>query len=114
MIDFKDTKIGVRVAMREGIETRSQKNVLSNSLCHRIIEHVFCIAAPCHDKCAQSNRERSIRTDRCTPQLLAVSISQDRGGDRIVEDEGLRIIELMRCATQRHAKSGAGWSDGLH
>ena len=85
--------------MSKSIEARTKQNVLSNSLRHRSCEHVFGVATSRNEKRAERNRERTIRTRRRTAKLLRICVPQDRHRDRIVQDERLRIIELMRCST---------------
>jgi hypothetical protein len=40
--------------------------------------------------------------------------AEDRNGDGVVENERLRVVKLMRGATQGNAKGGFRWAGVLH
>ena len=79
---------------------------------------VFDVPAPRDEEGAERNRKGprlaiGIGMGR-TAKLVRVGRAKDTNGNRIVEDQGRRVVELMRSATQGHTKRGAGWPGDVH
>jgi hypothetical protein len=70
VIDLKNTQAQVRIAMREGIEPRTQENVLRNAPRNCLREHVFRITAASDQEGAKPHRERPVSACGRALQLL--------------------------------------------
>jgi hypothetical protein len=91
----------------EGVEACSEKDVLCDALGNGAGERVFGVAAAGDEERAKGNRERTVRTRGRAAKLFTISIAENGDGDRVVEDEGRSIVELVRGAAQGHAKCGS-------
>ena len=107
----KTRRPGYGIPIREGVQARAEQNILSNAGRDSPAQVVFGIAAARHQKGPQPNRERPIGPQWSPPQLLRVSLPQDRNGNRVGKDHR-RVVKLVSGAAQRHAKRSSGW-DGL-
>lgn len=47
-------------------------------------------------------------------QFFGEGGSEEWDGERILEDEGWGVVDLVRGAAESHAESGAGWRGLLH
>ena len=57
MVHLEDAKLRIRVAMSEGIEACTQKNILRNTLGNGAGKRVFSVATACDDEGAKGVRE---------------------------------------------------------
>ena len=104
MIDLKDAKLRVRISVGKGVEACSEKNVLGHAFAGCAGEVVFRIAAAGDEKSAESRRKPSIGMGGGAAKFFGVGVAEDGNGDGVVEDEGRRIVELMRGTAQGYAK----------
>jgi hypothetical protein len=95
MVNFEDPKLRIGVTVGKGVEACAKQNVLSDTSSDSNGERVFSVSASRNQKSAKSNRERTVRPRRCAVKLVGVRVSQDRHSDWIIQDEGLRIVDLM-------------------
>jgi hypothetical protein len=114
VVDLEDAKVGVRVAVSEGVEAGSEKNILRNALFDGARESVFGVAAAGDEEGAKADGERTVRTGGRAAKLFCIGASEDRNSDGIVENERRRIVELMRRATQSYAECCSRGSGRLH
>jgi len=47
-------------------------------------------------------------------EFREVFLAEDRDGDGVGEDKRLRVVELVRCATQSYAECGSGGAGFFH
>jgi hypothetical protein len=114
VVDLEDAKIGIGAAVSEGIEACTEKNILRNALGDSTGECVFGVATACYKEGAKGDGERTIRAGGSTAKFFGIRGSEDRDSDGIVENKWRRIVELVRGATQGHAKGSSGWAGVLH
>ena len=114
VVDLEDAKLRIRVAVSEGIEACTEKNILRNTLGNGAGKHVFGVATACDEEGAKGDGERTVRAGGRATKLFGIGGSEDGDSDGIVENEWRRIVELVRGATQGHAKGSSGWACVLH
>jgi hypothetical protein len=105
MVDLEDTNVWIRIAVSEGVQTGAEENVLSDSSSDGVGEVVFGVAAAGDKKRTQTDGERAIGTCGSAAKLLGVGGTENRNSDWIIKYERLRVVKLVRGATQRYAES---------
>jgi hypothetical protein len=114
VIDLENAKVRVRVAMSEGVEPCTEKDILLSALLDGASEVVFGVAAPCDKECAKGDGERTVRTGGRAMKLVRVRGSENWDSDGIVENKWRRIVDLVRSATQGYAKCSSRGNSRLH
>ena len=104
----------MRVAVREGVEPGSQQNILLDALGCGAGEAVFGVAAAGDEKGAQRYGEGAVGPHRSSAQFFGVGLAEDGDGDGVVEDQRLRVVDLVCGAAKGDAEGGAGWAGRLH
>ncbi len=103
VIDLKHLKARVWVAMGKGIEARTEKNVLPDSLMNCIGEFVFGVAVA-GDEPGAHREGRSVVDGSCGfLQQRTIDFAQNEDGDGIVEYKRRRVVDLMRCPADGNA-----------
>jgi hypothetical protein len=100
--------------MGEGVEARSEKDVLGDSIGYGVGERVFGVTAARDEEGAEADRERLVEFGRGFFHFGEEFPAEDGDGNGIVEDERLRVVELMRGAAHRDTESGSGREALLH
>ena len=114
VVDFEDAKVRVRVAVGEGVEACTEEDVLGDSVCDSVGERVFGVAAARDEEGAEGDGEGLVESGGGAVDFGEVFAAEDGDGDRIVKDEWLRVVELMRRATQSDPKCGSGGASFFH
>src|SRR5580704_5470353 len=114
VIDLEDAEARVRVAVGEGVEPGSEEDILGDSAGYGPGEQVFGVAAACDQEGAEGDGEGLVEFGDGLVDLREIVGAEDGDGDGVVEDEWLRIVELVRGATHGYAESGAGGGCMLH
>ena len=104
----------MRIAMRECVEASAEKNVLRDAISDGVGERVFGVAAARDEEGAECDGEGLVQLGCGLVNLGEIFRAEDGDGDGVVEDEGLRVVKLMRGAAHGYAESGAGWAGVLH
>jgi hypothetical protein len=114
VVDLEDAKMRVRVAVSEGVEARTEKNILRNAMVDGVSEGVFGVTAAGDEEGAKADGERTVRTGGSAAKFFGVSDAEYGDRDGVVENERFRVVDLVRCTTQSHAKCSSGWAGVLH
>jgi hypothetical protein len=114
VVDFEDAKVRVGVAVGEGIETCTEEDVLSDSVCNGVGERVFGVAAASDEEGAEGDGEGLLQFGGGLVEFGEILLAEDGDGDRIIKDEWLRIVELVCRATQSDPKCGSGGAGFFH
>jgi len=114
VVDLKDAKVRVRVAVGEGVEACTEENVLRDSLGDGGGEQVFGVSAAGDKKSAKPDREGLLQFGDGLVNFGKELLTEYRDGDGVVEDEGWRVVELMRGAAHSDTESGSGREALLH
>jgi hypothetical protein len=114
MVDLEDAKIWKRIAVREGIETGTEQDVLGHAARDGLGQQVFRVTATRDEEGSKGNRERLAELCCGAFDLGQVFTAKDGNGDGIVEDERLRIVKLMCGSPHGDTEGGAGWAGGFH
>jgi hypothetical protein len=114
VVDFEDAKVRVRVAVAKGVEACSEEDVLGDSVCDGVGERVFGVAAASDEEGAEGDGEGLVEFGGGAVDLGKVFPAEDGDGDGIVKDEWLRVVELVRRATQSDPKCGSGGASFFH
>ena len=114
VVDLEDAKVWVRVAVSEGVEAGTEKDILRGALFDGESESVFGVAAAGDEEGAKADGERTVRTGGRAAKLFCIGVSENRNSDGIVENEWRRIVELVGRATQSYAECCSRGSRGLH
>jgi hypothetical protein len=114
VVHLEDAKLRIRVPMSEGIEACAEKNILRNTPGNGAGKRVFGVATACHDEGAKGNGVGTVRPGGRATELLGIRGPENGDSDGIVEDQRPCIVELVRGATQGHAKCSSGWMGVLH
>ena len=81
-------------------------------------EEVFGVAAARDEEGAQGDREEARLFASSGRRVLCDfggrCCAEDGDGDGVVEDEGRRVIKLMRGAAHSYAEGGSRWRRFLH
>src|SRR5207244_1294216 len=103
-----------RIAVGEGVEARTEENILRDALGDGPGERVFRVAAARDEERAKGDGERAVRTGGSTAKLFVKGGTEDRNGDGVVEDERPCVVKLVRSAAQGYAEGGSRWVGVLH
>ena len=114
MINLEDAKVRVRVAVSEGVETCTEKNILRDALRDRSGKIVFGIAAAGDEEGPKANGKGTVGTRGSAMKLFSVGVAEDWDSYRILEDKRLGVVELVCGATQSHAECSSRWAGILH
>jgi hypothetical protein len=100
--------------MCKSIQARAKQDILRNASGNSVRKIVFSVATTSDQKGAKSDREGAVGTRRRTAKILRIRGAQDRNGDRVVENQRLRIVKLMRGSAESNAEGSSRWTGGLH
>jgi hypothetical protein len=114
VVDLEDAKARIRVAVSEGVEACTEKNILRDFLRNGSGKIIFGVAAAGDEEGTECHGKRPVGTGRSAMKLVGVSSAEHRNGDRVVEDERSRVVELVRGTTQSYAECSSGWAGVLH
>jgi hypothetical protein len=114
VVDLEDAKMRIRVAVGERVEACSEQDVLRNTLGNGVSEVVFSVTAAGDEEGAKADGERTVRTGGSAAKFFGVSDAEYGDRDGVVENERFRVVDLVRCTTQSHAKCSSGWAGVLH
>jgi hypothetical protein len=103
VIDLKHVKAGVWVAMGKGVEARTEKNVLPDSLMNCIGEFVFGVAVAGDEPGAHREGGPIVDGSGGFLQQRTIDFAQNGDGDGIVEYKRMRVVDLMRCPADGNA-----------
>src|SRR5215471_7237275 len=103
-----------RTAVSEGVEASTEENILTDSIGDGLCERVFRVSTARHEERAKCNGEGAVGTRRSAAKLFVKRRAKDGNGDGVVENKRLRVVKLVRCATQGHAECGSRWAGVLH
>ena len=84
--------------MSEGVEACAQQNVLRDAIRDGLRQLVFRVAAARDEEGADGDGEGLVEFRRGAVDLFGVGFTEDGYGDGIIEDEGWRVVDLVRCA----------------
>ena len=118
VVDLKDAKLRIRIAVREGVQPCAEQHVLRDVMGDSNGKAILGIAAARHQKSSQPNRGRAIGSKgaalRSSAQLLSILPAKQRHGDRILEHQRRRIVDLVRGAPQGYAESSSRRNSRSH
>src|SRR6202007_2427903 len=110
---LKDAKLCKGIPIGEGIESSAQQNVLFDAARNGPSQVIFGITATGNQKCTQRCRERPVRPQRSSLQLLRIRRAENTDSDRIIEDNW-RVMNLVSRTSQRYAECGPRCNGLLH
>ena len=112
MIDLEHAQAAMRIAIREGVESRAEDNVLTDTTRDRTREFVLGVtAARCHES-AESAGEGVVLFGIGT-EIVCGFGTDDPQGERVVENFWI-VQQLVRGAANRHAMCGLAEFTFLH
>src|SRR5277367_3082617 len=100
--------------MCKSIQACAKQHILRNATGNSVCKIVFSVATTSDQKSAKSDGEGAVGTRRRTAKILRIRGAQDRNGDRVVEDQRLRIVKLMRGSAESNPEGSSRWTGGLH
>lgn len=110
VVDLEDANVRVRIAISEGVEPRAEDEVLADAIVRmRCGERVFRDARAGHHEGAEGGGEGALFLVRGASEFLRVLGAEDADSERIVEDEGMLVVELVRSTAEGYAECRAGW-----
>ena len=116
MVDFEDAEVWVWVAEGEGVEARSEKDILVYVSAYGSGESVLGVAAANDNKGAEGDGVRARLAAwfglRGAVKFVRLG-TEDAKGERVVEDAWRDVDELVGGSAECDPKSSARWLGGV-
>src|ERR1051326_7820076 len=109
MVNLKDLKVRMWIAMRECVQACSQQNILANAMADSLREIILSHPVADDDPCEHLHRKGLIDGRSSFFKPATVAFTQKRDCDWIVQYQPRGIIKLMRRSANGNTKSSAGW-----
>lgn len=113
-VEFEDVKLGVGVAVSEGVESGAEQDVLGDAALDGVGESVFGVAAAGDEEGAQGDGVGLVEAGGGLAEFFGVVGAEDGDCDGVVEDEGASVVDLVSGATKGDTQSSAGWAGRSH
>jgi hypothetical protein len=114
VVDFEDVQAGVGIAVGEGVEASSEQDILRDTVGYGLREIVFGVAAARNEESAKRHGKRLVQFGSGAVNFGKIYLAENGNGDRVIEDERRRVIELVRGSAQGYAECSSGRTGWLH
>ena len=115
MVHFKHSQIsGIRVTVSKRVEAGAENDVLRHVLLNGLGQLVFGVPAAGHQKGAEGDGQGFMEPGGGLAQLFRILAAEDRDRERILQDQGAGIVDLVRGPAEGYAEGSAGWAGFFH
>ena len=98
----------------ERFEPSSEQDILGHASLYGCVDLVFGVAAAGHQEGAEGDRRGFMKPGGGLAQLFRILAAEDRDRERILQDQGAGIVDLVRGPAEGYAEGSAGWAGFFH